>query len=123
RIAEGEVAAPSRLDAGVARRRRAAAASTAHQVHPTVDLRALLDEARGPVRGGVVDDDQLEVPAGLIEYAVHRLTQGPRAVEDRHDDRHQWGQFLRGSHDARSYRCRSTPPPAGPVRLEENELG
>src|SRR5699024_6509957 len=122
RIAEGEVAAGSRRDAGVAGRCRAAAAPTAHEPHPGVLLGELLDDARGAVRGRVVDDDQLEVPAGLIEYAVDRLTQGPRAVEHRHDDRHQWRQFLSGSHDARSYRCRRMRRPRGPSGLRRTNL-
>src|SRR5699024_11678195 len=79
-IAEGEVATSSHRDSGVAGRCGAAAAPAAHEPHPTVLLGELLDEARGAVRGRIVDDDQLEVPAGLIEYDVDRLTQCPRAV-------------------------------------------
>src|SRR4051794_38368646 len=53
-----------------------------------------LEDRRGPVRGTIIDDDELEIAKALVEDALEGLRQEALTVEHRHDDRNEWSSHV-----------------------------
>lgn len=77
-------------DPRIAGRRRAAIRRMAQG--PESGLATGIAEVGGPIRGPVIDDDDLEVGKALGTDAVQGLTDAVRAVVGRDDDRNRGGQ-------------------------------
>jgi len=81
-----EQLAPGLLDQDVMIRRASDVARLPDVPDPRVLLRVATADIRGPVRRGVVRNDQLEVLIGLPEQSVERFGQVLLAVIDRKPD-------------------------------------
>ena len=101
RVEKGAIVAPGGADARIARRRRPTIVTMTQGPEP--GLPAGLAEVGGPVRGAIVDDDDLVVDKGLRTDAVQGLTDGVCAVVGRDDDRDRrdWARLDSGGQDER----------------------